>query len=108
MFRWGPVAYAGISHDFPELSAWLEQNLKPERAEEFWNVEKLCIEASSTFYAQHNTCDYFIRGCAALDDELPSTILRNTATMGLQGTPSAPWYLYEVSNVQLVRRNGGY
>ena len=97
MFRWGPVAFAGLSHDYPELATWLDANLVPERAAEFWQVETMCIEASSQFYANRNTCEYFTRGCAAWDDEIPARILREATTMGLQATPSAPWYLYAVS-----------
>ena len=96
MFRWGPVAFVGLAHDYPELATWLDQNLVPETAAEFYNVENLCIEASSQFYGARNTCNYFTRGCAAWDDEIPARILREATTMGLQATPTAPWYLYAV------------
>jgi hypothetical protein len=106
MFRWGPVAYVGLSHDFPEMITWLDAELKPETAAEFWNVETLCIEASSVFYSQKDTCAYFTRGCAALDDELPTSLLLNATTAGLRGTPVAPLYLYEVSDHWQYERIG--
>lgn len=98
MFRWGPVAYVGLAHDFPEMVTWLDAELKPERADEFWNVEHLCVQASSDFYGQVNTCDYFTRGCEALDDEVPSGLLLNNTIAGQRDTPTVPLYLYEVSH----------
>lgn len=94
-FAWGVISFVGLSHDFPELSNWLDQNLKPELAEDFWLAETLSIEGIAAKYTNINTCDYFIRGCDAWNDAIPSTILYQYTTNGITSTPKAPWYLYE-------------
>jgi hypothetical protein len=61
------------------LSTWLDENLKPEYAADFWLAETLSIANISAKYTDIVTCDYFIRGCDAWDDEIPSRILHEAS-----------------------------
>ena len=86
---WGVITFVGLSHDYPELSTWLDENLIPEYAEDFWLAETLSIQGITDHYSQIVTCDYFIRGCDAWDDEIPSTILRNASKSLFPGSSTA-------------------
>ncbi|KIW00233.1 uncharacterized protein PV09_08126 [Verruconis gallopava] len=107
-FAWGPITLVGLSHDYPQLSSWLDENLIPEKAADFWLAETLSIQGIADKYTTIPTCSYFTRGCDAWSDEIPSSILYNSTTMGIHSTPKAPWYLYEtaadeVSPINLTR-----
>ena len=55
---WGVVTFVGLSHDYPELSTWLDENLIPEFAEEFWSAENMSIADITKKYMDIVTCDY--------------------------------------------------
>jgi hypothetical protein len=76
------VVYAGLSHDYRDLSDWLDQNLVPENATAFWGAETYCIQQSADLYTTINTCEYFTRGCAAWNDPIPSQVLYNASKYG--------------------------
>ena len=95
-FAWGPVTLVGLSHDYRNLSSWLDAELDPARAEEFWATEEYCIDGNANVFTNSDTCQYFTRGCDGWADEIPQTAIREGAVMGLRSTPIAPWYLYTV------------
>lgn len=95
-FAWGPVTLVGLSHDYRNLSTWLDAELNPDRAEEFWATEEYCIDGNANVFTNSDTCQYFTRGCDGWSDEIPQTAIREGAVMGLRATPIAPWYLYSV------------
>ena len=86
----------GLSHDYRNLSTWLDENLDPTKAEAFWATETYCIDGNANTYTTVDTCDYFTNGCANWDDPIPQEALRDGAVMGNKATPIAPWYLYTV------------
>jgi hypothetical protein len=91
------VTFVGLSHDYRNLSTWLDENLNPATADAFWATETYCIDGNANIYTTIDTCDYFTRGCDAWLDDVPATTLQEGAVMGTRSTPIAPWYLYEVS-----------
>lgn len=93
-FAWGPVTLVGLSHDYRNLSDWLDQNLDPNQAEAFWATETYCIDGNANVYTTVDTCSYFTNGCTNWDDPIPQNALVDGAVMGGKATPIAPWYLY--------------
>jgi hypothetical protein len=85
----------GLSHDYPELTTWLRDNLNPTFEAEFRKAEKQCI-ASDSIYIGKDIGKYFKRGLNALLDPIPQEVIKNTTVMGLRGAPKEPWYLYQV------------
>jgi hypothetical protein len=75
-YAWGPEVYAGLSHDYRNLSDWLDQNLIPETAEQFWATETYCIDGNADVYTFVDTCNYFTRGCDGWGDPIPSEVLQ--------------------------------
>jgi hypothetical protein len=57
----------------------LDDNLKPEFAEEFWSAETLSIQQITDKFIPIWTCDYFTRGCDAWDDQIVVDILYNSS-----------------------------
>lgn len=88
-------AMLGISHDFKNLSEWIDANILPWRAEEFRKAETQCMGAK-TDYGKGNIGQFFKRGLESiLSDETPASIVRQVGVMGKRATPTAPWYLME-------------
>lgn len=86
---WGVITFVGLSHDYPQFSTWLDDNLKPEFAEEFWSAETLSIQGITDKFIPIPTCDYFIRGCDAWDDEIVVSIMRNSSKSSLNFSESS-------------------
>ena len=72
---WGVVTFVGRSHDYPEMSTWLDANLRPEVAADFWKIENMSIADVAATYTDIVTCDFFTRGCDSWDDDVPKTVL---------------------------------
>jgi hypothetical protein len=91
----------GFSHDYANLSQWLDENLVPANADDFRKREKECI-ISEFMFASKDMGKYFKRGIESLSDPIPASVVQSAGVMGQHGTPKAPWYLYEVSRVELT------
>ncbi|KIW05742.1 hypothetical protein, variant [Verruconis gallopava] len=94
-FAWGPVTFVGLSHDYRNLSTWLDENLNPSTADAFWATETYCIDGNANVFTNIDTCNYFTQGCESWNDDIPMQTLQEGAVMGMRATPIAPWYLYE-------------
>jgi hypothetical protein len=75
----GPPTLIGLAHDYKNLSDWIGQNLKPERAKEFLLPEKACF---GSFYGfdNHDTGEYFKRGFQSIKDPVPDSVIKAAGT----------------------------
>jgi hypothetical protein len=74
-----PPVLLGLSHDYSNLSKWLDENLVPEHAAEFRKAEKQCF-SSNYEYEKRNMNMYFKRGVSSLLDPVPLSVF-NSAGM---------------------------
>lgn len=93
---WAPPVLMGLSHDYANLSQWLDQNLVPAKADRFRATETMCLLDNDSFYANDTMSDYFVGGYASWNDSVPASVVQSAGVMGEHGTPSIPWYLYSV------------
>ncbi|TID27566.1 hypothetical protein E6O75_ATG00333 [Venturia nashicola] len=91
-----PPALLGLSHDYPNMSTWLTENLIPETAAEFRKADSQCFDSNEKQFAFQDIGKYFKRGWRSiLDDPVPRSVMHSGATMGARAVPNVPWYLYE-------------
>lgn len=91
-----PPAILGQSHDYKNMSKWLDENLIESLAPEFRKAESQCFN-SNTIYQNQDMGKYFKNGFNSLRfDEVPNSVMKWAGTMGLRGTPKVPWYLHSV------------
>jgi hypothetical protein len=76
----GPPTILGLSHDYANLSKWLDDNLKPETAQEFRKPERTCFKN----YYEFDNKDagvYFKNGFKSIRDEVPNSVINNARTV---------------------------
>jgi hypothetical protein len=75
----GPPTLIGLSHDYKNLSNWIDDNLKPETAAEFRIPEKACF---GSFYGfdNHDTGLYFKRGFESIHDPVPDSVIKTAGS----------------------------
>jgi hypothetical protein len=71
----GPPTLIGLSHDYKNLSDWIDDNLKPETAAEFRVPEKACFGSFYGFDSQ-DTGKYFKRGFESIHDPVPDSVIK--------------------------------
>jgi hypothetical protein len=73
----GPPVMLGLSHDFSNLSQWLDNNLVPERATEYRQAEHSCYEGNSK-YSNKDIGSYFKNGYDSVFEAVPASVLRTS------------------------------
>lgn len=97
--RFLPATTLGLAHDYPNMTAWLKENLIPETEAEFRRAEHQCFDSNNNQYADVDMSKFFKRGYkSVLEDAVPKSVRVWGGSMGLRGPPKAPWYLYQVSS----------
>lgn len=108
-----PPALLGLSHDYPNMSTWIAQELIPETAAEFRKADSQCFDSNAKLFAFQDIGKYFKRGWKSIvEDAVPRSVMASgcrsiitlvfrsrltvEASMGVRATPNVPWYLYEV------------
>jgi hypothetical protein len=109
-----PPALIGLSHDYKNMSEWLDKSLKPDKKEFFWKTATQCYDTNWEDYAGMKVGDFFIKGQDALLEELPISVFNSAcksislrirlflmvpAMMGTVGTPDVPLYIFEVCSI---------
>jgi hypothetical protein len=88
-------AVKGLSADYPNMTLWLNENLSPSKSQEFHKAGSQCLDSNKMFTGQL-LGDFFKRGLhSLLFDPVPASVVKAAGTMGQQGTPKVPWFLYE-------------
>jgi hypothetical protein len=102
----------GLAHDYQNLSQWLSEHLRPDRAAQYRLGEESCISGYANFTNQ-DLGQYFTKGYNVVYEKTPADVMRSTGslllfqhrllaanetkgTMGERSTPTIPWYLYHV------------
>ena len=73
------MSFLGLSHDYANLSRWLDDNLVPENAAEFRKAEQQCFNANYMFQEQPIS-RYLKRGQQSLLDPVPLSVMTNAGT----------------------------
>jgi hypothetical protein len=92
--RFGPPVMLGLSHDFANLSMWMNQSLVPENEAEYRKAEHHCFDSNS-LYSYQDLGKYYKKGYNSLSEPIPRSVVATAGTMGYRSTPTIPWYLYE-------------
>jgi secretory lipase len=88
----------GLANGYPNLTQWLNENLKESKATKFWKGSKQCTLANIIFIGDQ-LGSYFKRGIDSfLSDPVPAFVFKHAGVVGQTGTPKIPWYLYMVIN----------
>jgi hypothetical protein len=83
----------GVSHDYPNLTQWISEYIKPSMSSLFYEANSLCILSSDLLYAFQNISDYFTE--PLLTSPVPSSVFSGTGIMGMRSTPTVPMYVYD-------------
>jgi hypothetical protein len=92
--RFGPPVILGLSHDFANLSLWMNNSLVAANEHEYRQAEHHCFDSNS-LYSYQDLGKYYTKGYGALQEEIPRSVVATAGTMGHRSTPTIPWYLYE-------------
>ncbi|KAE9971856.1 hypothetical protein EG328_005337 [Venturia inaequalis] len=91
-----PPALLGLSHDYPNMSTWIAEELIPETAAEFRKADSQCFDSNEAQFAYKDIGTYFKRGLNSIvNDPVPRSVMHSGASLGVGATPKVPWYLYE-------------
>ena len=74
-----PITFLGLSHDYANLSKWLDNNLVPEHAAEFRLAEKQCFN-SNYIFGDHPIERYLKGGQKSLLEPVPLSVLNSAGT----------------------------
>ena len=103
-----PPGLLGISHDYQNLSTWIDENVKPDMRDQLFKTDSQCVLSNTLQFSYTNIGDYFKNGVnSILYDEIPNSALYWAGTMGLRGTPRAslPLYYYQSASDEVTPVN---
>jgi hypothetical protein len=86
----------GLSHDYKNLSKWLDDNLIPEKAAAYRMGDKRCVDGNKN-YSNTDMGSYMRRGYSSIHDPVVQSVAFATGVMGLRATPKIPWYIYHAA-----------
>ncbi|KAI4672754.1 uncharacterized protein J4E78_001256 [Alternaria triticimaculans] len=89
------AGFLGLGNAYPEFGKYVQDSLKPEKADAFNQAGRQCFYADVKTYAGQDIFTYFKQGQAIFDDPIAENTIRTGATMGLHGTPSMPIFVYK-------------
>lgn len=80
-----PSSILGISHDYPNLTNWLNHELVPEYEAEFRKAEKTCFDGND-IYKNKDIGKYLKRGLTSLYEPMPLSVLEMAGMQELSKT----------------------
>jgi hypothetical protein len=86
----------GLSHDYKNLSQWLDDNLVPAKAAAYRMGDKRCVNGNMNF-SNTDMGQYMRRGYSSIHDNVVQSVAFSTGVMGLRATPKIPWYIYHAA-----------
>ncbi|PGH10596.1 hypothetical protein AJ79_05419 [Helicocarpus griseus UAMH5409] len=96
----GPSAYLGfrglygLAKAYPNLTDWLNENLLPDKQEEFFRIATSCqFDGQGGEY--QDLFSYSATAERSLYEPVPSSVLRWSGWLGFRGTPKMPLYVYK-------------
>lgn len=85
----------GLSSGYLDLGAYIESELIPSKAAAFKSVLTQCLTQDASDFAFQNIFSSFKSGSAALQNEIPQTVINETGIMGQHGVPQMPVFIYK-------------
>jgi hypothetical protein len=83
-----PPGILGISHDYKNLSKWLDENLEPKWEKEFRQGEHQCF-TSNMMWENKDMDKYFKRGWKSVFDPLPNSVIQSACESTVSEPSSA-------------------
>jgi hypothetical protein len=78
-----PPALIGLSRDYPKLTQWLDEALKPDKKDFFWKSQTQCYDANWEDYAALKVEDFFKKGLDAFQDPIARNVLESAGKQPL-------------------------
>lgn len=73
-----PPALLGLSHDYPNMSTWIAEELIPETAAEFRKADSQCFDSNEAQFAYKDIGTYFKRGLNSIvNDPVPRSVMHS-------------------------------
>lgn len=73
-----PPAILGLSHDYPNMSTWIAENLIPETSAEFRKADSQCFDSNAELFSYQDIGKYFKRGWdSLLNDPVPNSVMHS-------------------------------
>ena len=77
-----PPTILGLSHDYANLSRWLDGNLIPEKAAEFRKAESQCFSSNEQLFENRDLGVFLKNGMKSLiEDPIPSSVMREAGKL---------------------------
>ncbi|CAO3587365.1 unnamed protein product [Absidia cylindrospora] len=95
-----PAGIHGLSAQYPELSAYIDSVLKPEKKQTFQDAANSCLAPLVLQFAFQDLQDYVTRS-DYLNDPIATKVLEENI-MGKVGTPKIPLFMYHSSHDEIV------
>ncbi|CZT25466.1 related to lipase 1 [Ramularia collo-cygni] len=89
------AGFLGLGNAYPDFGAFVQQSLKPEKADAFNQAGRQCFYADVKTYAGQDVFTYFKQGKTIFQDPIVQRTIKEGATMGLTGTPTMPIFVYK-------------
>jgi len=97
-----------MSKDFKNMTDWIDDNLRPEKADEFRYVYSQCFDSNWNSYTNKSFGDYFKDGYSSLFSPIPRSVMERAGTLGLSGVPTAPMYTFMVWKIFTFTRKESF
>jgi hypothetical protein len=91
----GPVI-VGMSKDHKNMTQWINDNLLPDKADEFRKVYSQCFDSNWDTYTNKSFGQYFKDGYSSLFSPIPRSVMESVGTLGISGVPEVPIYAFMV------------
>lgn len=89
----------GLTHAYPDALAYIEGDLVPEKADEFYSINYKCTYPNEsnveTNLSNQDISPYFKNGLAFLQAPVIADVILNGTMMGRRSTPTTPLYVYK-------------
>jgi hypothetical protein len=90
-----PAGIMGLYQAYPDLAAFIDENLIASKAAEFKDAQTQCLDTDITEYIFQDIYSYFSDGAALLQAPVAQAVIAETGQMGTHGTPQMPMFFYK-------------
>lgn len=92
-----PPVMLGLSHDYKNLSNYLDEHLLPEMAPAYRLGDQRCVDGNKNF-TNTDMGRYWRNGySASIHNPTVQSVAFATGVQGLRSTPTIPWYIYHAA-----------
>ena len=91
----GPAGIMGLTHAYPDLAVYVDENLVPSKAADFKKAGTQCLNTDMTQFLFSDIYSYFTQGEEIWNDPVPQSVFQGTGLQGTHGTPKMPMFFYK-------------